>query len=232
MCILLGNGQCLTHYPLALRPVPPPHPLPRLPLVEPAVDAFSYLSFAPKLSCPRGVGQWRGDWSRDSGMWGAYPSIKTELRRLRQQRAGSAAPPPAADKDGEGGGGAGAWGAVTEATAVGPGGGEREPEEDEQEEGSSFWMTFDDFTTEFSQARNGVSAPSKPRKHSLSPFNLKKDHTPFLGCRQITLVKRVIETSCSCDSPRFTTLRQIIFIRGIGFRGESYPRSHREYSCQ
>ncbi|CAM9813749.1 unnamed protein product, partial [Ectocarpus fasciculatus] len=112
-----------------------------------------------ELSCPWGVGQWRGDWSRNSGMWDAYPSIKSELCRLREQRAGSAAPPPGADKDkdGDGGGGAGAWGGVTEATAVGAGGGAREQqEEDEEEEGSSFWMTFDDFTTEFSQARHGM----------------------------------------------------------------------------
>ncbi|CAN0425338.1 unnamed protein product, partial [Ectocarpus sp. 12 AP-2014] len=122
-----------------------------------------------ELSCPWGVGQWRGDWSRNSGMWDAYPSIKAELRRLRQQRAGLAAPPPAAEKDGEGGGGAGALGAVTEATAVGAGRAAREQEEQEQEqEGSSFWMTFDDFTNEFSQMLTCVSYSAGQESKGLS----------------------------------------------------------------
>lgn len=115
-------------------------------------------------------------------MWDVYPSIKAELRRLRQQRVGSAPPPPAAEKDGEGGGGAGALGAVTEATGVGAGRGAREQEKQEREEqGSSFWMTFDDFTTEFSQARNGERPPFNPRKRSFSPFYFNQRSYALLG---------------------------------------------------
>eukprot|EP00903_Cladosiphon_okamuranus_P006243 g6128.t1 len=100
-----------------------------------------------ELSCPWGLGQWRGDWSSDSVLWERYPSIKVDLLLRRQHEAGAGV------QNGRLNDNRGQEGGEATATAVGPG-------ERAGERGASFWMAFDDFTAEFSQARGSSCQPS------------------------------------------------------------------------
>lgn len=80
-----------------------------------------------KLSCPWGVGQWRGDWSAGSRLWARYPSADAELRQREATEYADA-------EDGEG--------REDRAALAG-----------ESSVFQSFWMSVEDFATEFSQAR-------------------------------------------------------------------------------
>lgn len=100
-----------------------------------------------QLSCPWGLGQWRGEWSSDSGMWERYPSIKAELLLPRQPESSAEAKDGRCDDDrGEEPRAKAAAEAEAAATL---GSGKRA-----REKATTFWMTFDDFTAEFSQARS------------------------------------------------------------------------------
>lgn len=89
-----------------------------------------------------------------------YPTIKGELLRLLNQlEVGSDVYHAAAVEGGGGDNGAregedqAAAGTAAAAPAV------EAEERAREEEGSLFWMAFDDFTSEFSQARKRVSCP-------------------------------------------------------------------------
>lgn len=83
-------------------------------------------------------------------LWERYPSIKTELLRLRQQESGAGA------QDGRHDDNRGDEGGKAAPTAVGPG-------ERVGEKGTSFWMAFDDFTAEFSQVRGSIAVSHETR---------------------------------------------------------------------
>lgn len=114
------------------------------------------------------MGQWRGAWSADSGLWERYPSIKAKLLLGRRE--------PGTDtgvqRPGTGGGGGGdvardergTSAASASAFAIAQGIPTGEAEEElwgavrEENDGSSFWMPFDDLIAEFSQARTQHSS--------------------------------------------------------------------------
>ncbi|CAM9401616.1 unnamed protein product [Pylaiella littoralis] len=111
-----------------------------------------------QLSCPWGLGQWRGDWSRHSGLWEKYPTIKGDLLRLlKQPEVGLDVYHATAGEvggDGESGREGGYQAAAGTAAAAAAAAAVQAEESAREEEGSLFWMAFDDFTAEFSQARN------------------------------------------------------------------------------
>lgn len=77
-------------------------------------------------------------------LWERYPSIKAELLQPGQQDVGAGVQNGRRDDNLRGEGGVSAAAA---AAAVDPG-------KKAEEKGTSFWMAFDDFTAEFSQARS------------------------------------------------------------------------------
>lgn len=87
-------------------------------------------SYYMQVDCPWGLGQWQGDWSHKSALWERYPSVAAELKQGEAPAFSTAG--EAAGSEGEGNG---AEGPVLDRART------------------SFWMSFEDFSTEFSQAR-------------------------------------------------------------------------------
>lgn len=113
-----------------------------------------------QLSCPWGLGQWRGEWSSDSVLWERYPSIKAELLHPRQQEVGAGVQDGRSDDNLRGAGGAANQGKTT------------------REKGTSFWMAFEDFTAEFSQARKRWPCVSSTEARNPKPIDSFQTRCP------------------------------------------------------
>lgn len=96
-----------------------------------------------QIRCTCGpAGQWRGDWSKNSGMWERYPSIRAELRPERVEELHTA-------------GGVRIDGGkkIDAGQNVSRGSDNAGGVRDDDSDANTFWMSLEDFSLEFSQVK-------------------------------------------------------------------------------